>query len=82
VLDRSLYGGRPIGCCRGHDCASSCRIQQGFEVLTDVGNVDAGVVNYKIFFQNCPPCASAAAASAGRPACTRMMGLSAPAAQR
>jgi hypothetical protein len=83
VLDRSLYGGGPIGCCNGgRDCGSSCRIQQGFEVLTNLGNVPAGEFDYKVFFQNCPSCSRAAAASGGGPPCARMTGSGAPAPNR
>jgi len=63
VLDRSLYGNGP-GCCSGKGCGSSCRFQEGFEVVTDLGNVPAGVFNYFVFFQNWPSCPTASSAGA------------------
>jgi hypothetical protein len=57
VLDQRLFSG-PAGCCLGgRDCAGSCRLEDGFEVVSELGNVPAGVVNYSLFFQNCAPCA-------------------------
>jgi hypothetical protein len=66
VLDQSLYSRGP-GCCQGKGCGGSCVIQESFQVLTSVGNVPAGAFNYKVFFQNCPPCGSVSAT--GAPAC-------------
>jgi hypothetical protein len=64
VLDRGLYT-NGAGCCDGKGCGGSCRIQDGFEVITNVGNVPAGVVNYRLFFQSCRSCAAAAATLSG-----------------
>lgn len=55
VLDQGLYDTGP-GCCSGQGCAGSCRIEEGFEVVTEIGNVPAGAFNYTLFFQNCKPC--------------------------
>lgn len=55
VLNGSLYADGP-GCCNGRGCAGSCIFQEAFEVITDVGNVPAGLFNYTVFFQNCRSC--------------------------
>jgi hypothetical protein len=61
VLDQRLFSGG-AGCCFGRGCAGSCRFQSGFEVVTELGNVPAGVFNYTVFFQGCPPCLRGASA--------------------
>jgi hypothetical protein len=66
VLDQQLFSG-PAGCCRGRGCAGSCRLQDGFEVITELGNVPAGVINYSLFFQNCAPCAGLTGSGEGCP---------------
>jgi hypothetical protein len=67
VLDQALFSG-PVACCQGgHDCAGSCRFQDGVEVVTELGNVPAGAFNYTVFFQNCRACSGAAATGAGCP---------------
>jgi hypothetical protein len=66
VLDQQLFSG-PAGCCRGRGCAGSCRLQDGFEVVTELGSVPAGVVNYSLFFQNCAPCAGLSGSGEGCP---------------
>ena len=68
VLDQSLYDGGP-GCCLGRGCAGSCRFLQSFQVITDVGQVPAGEFQYRVFFQNCPPCEGVS--SAGAATCRR-----------
>src|SRR5438105_10818777 len=55
VLDQSLYANGP-GCCLGKGCGGSCRFQEAFQVITELGNVPAGAFNYKVFFQNCQSC--------------------------
>jgi hypothetical protein len=79
VLDGSLYPSG-AGCCSGKGCGSSCRIQEGFEVITDLGNVPAGAFNYQIFFQNCRSCGSVRTSS-GR-ACVRVTGVTPAVPQR
>jgi hypothetical protein len=64
VLDRSLFSGGP-GCCDGKGCGGSCRFQNGFEVITSLGNVPAGAVDYKVFFQNCQSCAVTTSSGVG-----------------
>jgi len=66
VLDQRLFSG-PAGCCIGRGCAGSCRIPDGFEVITELGNVPAGVFNYTLFFQNCQPCARVKSSGDGCP---------------
>jgi hypothetical protein len=66
VLDQSLYTSGP-GCCSGQGCAGSCRIQEGFEVITELGNVPAGAFDYTVFFQNCQPCLRAGSTGGGCP---------------
>jgi hypothetical protein len=75
VFDRPLYA-NGSGCCLGRGCAGSCRFQEGFRVITDVGHVPAGVFNYRVFFQNCPPCDSAA--GLGIPCAPALQGTAAP----
>ena len=72
LLDQSLYTNGP-GCCDGRGCAGACTFQEAFQVITDVGNVPAGSFNYKVFFQNCRSCATAASAP-GDASCARMSG--------
>jgi hypothetical protein len=67
ILNQSLYANGP-GCCDGKGCAGSCKFQEAFEVITELGNVPAGSFNYTVFFQNCRSCATSAA-SAGNAAC-------------
>ena len=69
VLTGSLYSDGPA-CCDGRGCAGSCVFQEAFEVITDVGNVPAGLFNYTVFFQNCRSCATSVKA-AGNAACAR-----------
>ena len=66
VLDQSLYSTGP-GCCSGQGCAGSCRIQEGFEVVTELGNVPAGAFDYTLFFQNCQPCLRGGSPGGGCP---------------
>jgi hypothetical protein len=67
VLNGSLYSDGPA-CCDGRGCAGSCVFQESFEVITDLGNVPAGLFNYTVFFQNCRSCTTSAKA-AGNAAC-------------
>lgn len=72
LMDQSLYTNGPA-CCDGKGCAGACTFQEGFQVVTDLGNVSAGVFNYKVFFQNCRSCAGSVA-SVGGASCARMTG--------
>jgi len=70
LMDQSIYT-NGSACCDGKGCAGACTFQEGFQVITDIGNVSAGVFNYKVFFQNCRSCATFATALGGA-ACARM----------
>jgi hypothetical protein len=62
LMDQALYNSGS-GCCQGgRGCGGSCVFQESFQVVTELGNVPAGTFNYKVFFQNCQACSSAASA--------------------
>ncbi len=61
VMNQALYNGGS-GCCLGRGCGGSCQILQTFQVVTELGNVPAGTFKYKVFYQGCQACSSAAAA--------------------
>ena len=67
LFNGSLYSDGPA-CCDGRGCAGSCVFQEAFTVITDVGDVPAGLFNYTVFFQNCRSCTPSAQA-AGDAAC-------------
>jgi hypothetical protein len=61
LLNQTIFS-NGVGCCRG-SCPSgaSCQFRQTFTVMTPVGNISAGQMNYNVRFRNCVQCSSAAA---------------------
>lgn len=48
-----------VGCCSGSTfCSGACHVQYSFTVLTSVGEVPAGSIDYGIVFDRCVMCSS------------------------
>ncbi len=58
---QAFFSGGGVGCCPpGVRCGGSCHVQFSFTVLTSVGEVNAGLIDYSIVFNGCSVCTSAA----------------------
>jgi hypothetical protein len=61
VLNNQLLSRGGVGCCTPRPgCSGSCHVQFSFTVLTSVGEVTAGFLDYSIVFNGCSVCLSAA----------------------
>ena len=60
LTNRLLFSGG-VGCCSDRrGCSGSCSFQFSFVVLTSVGEVPAGHIDFGIVFKDCPICPSLA----------------------
>jgi hypothetical protein len=59
VLDKGLYGSDGCGCCSGECGGGTCSFRETFTVVSGVGPIPAGAIDYSIHFSGCVPCASA-----------------------
>jgi hypothetical protein len=68
VLTNRVFFSGGVGCCHNPACGGfSCSFRYSFTVLTSVGEVSAGLIDFGVVFNGCPVCASAA--SFGAPSC-------------
>jgi hypothetical protein len=59
VLNAQQLFSNGVGCCRaGSSCSGSCHVGFTFTVLTSVGEVNAGAIDYGIVFERCSVCSS------------------------
>jgi hypothetical protein len=58
VLNNESFSSGGVGCCPGGPgrCGGSCHVQFSFTVLTSVGEVSAGLIDYGIVFDGCSVC--------------------------
>ena len=64
LTNQSLFTGG-VGCCLSNSgCSGSCNFQFSFTVLTSVGEVSAGHIDFGIVFKGCSLCTSFAGFSA------------------
>jgi len=52
-----------VGCCQGSCNGGSCQFRQDLTVITPVGSISAGHVNYSVRFRDCVQCSSIGAAA-------------------
>jgi len=65
VLTNQLLFTGGVGCCTSNSgCSGSCNFQFSFTVLTSVGEVSAGHIDFGVVFKGCPLCTSFAGFSA------------------
>jgi hypothetical protein len=70
VLNNQEMFSGGVGCCEHSGCGGdTCSFQFSFTVLTNVGEVPAGAVDYAILFNGCATCSSSVRSTALR--CTR-----------
>jgi hypothetical protein len=59
VLNNQLLFTGGVGCCEVRPgCSGSCPFQFSFTVLTSVGEVSAGFIDFRVVFNGCPVCTS------------------------
>jgi hypothetical protein len=65
VLDQPIYLGGSGCCVQGSRCdgSSTCRVEDSFEVVTGLGDVDAGSFEYRVNFSGCVRCPDLRASS-------------------
>ncbi len=67
VLNGQLLSRGGVGCCVARPgCGGSCHVQFSFTVLTSVGEVTAGLLDFSIVFNGCSVCLSATGFGATR----------------
>ncbi len=65
VLTNQLLFTGGVGCCRSATgCSGSCNFEYSFTVLTSVGEVSAGNIDFGVVFNRCPVCTFLAGFSA------------------
>jgi hypothetical protein len=67
VLNNQVLFSNGVGCCERPPCGGdACNFRFSFTVLTSVGDVPAGTIDFAILFNGCPTCSSFAGLSAAR----------------
>lgn len=67
VMNRALFLSGS-GCCVANsrcDGSITCQVEDSFDVVTEVGSVEAGSIRYKVNFMNCETCQNLSAAGRG-----------------
>jgi hypothetical protein len=65
IIDRPVYGSGSGCCSGGPDCSGSCTIKETFGVITALGEVPAGSIQYQVIFGHCGKCLSVTAEGRG-----------------
>jgi hypothetical protein len=67
MIDQTLFRNGSGCCSNARSCSGSCTFRDDFTVVTDLGLLPAGHIEYSVEFSNCPECTASASSRSDCP---------------